>query len=199
MSNYYIVSDELYHHGILGQKWGVRRFQNPDGSLTDAGRKRYSKQVMDLERGTFEKPEHYFKREEKVLRNNPVYKAAIESVKEPVNDEDRIKCKRAEELLTKVYEGTNTKKDDKEAVKLGRDYQKRTNEWNEITDKVIRENFGKYYDIPVGKFSSVGGKLQRQVMLDLERKYYGDNYWAMYELMDTYINEFYPDEVVKKG
>lgn len=31
----------LEHHGILGQRWGVRRFQNPDGSLTKAGQKRY--------------------------------------------------------------------------------------------------------------------------------------------------------------
>ena len=33
---------ELRHHGIKGQKWGVRRFQNSDGSLTPAGAKRYS-------------------------------------------------------------------------------------------------------------------------------------------------------------
>lgn len=33
---------ELQHHGIKGQKWGVRRYRNRDGSLTPAGRKRYS-------------------------------------------------------------------------------------------------------------------------------------------------------------
>ena len=32
--------NELYHHGIKGQKWGIRRFQNPDGTRTAAGKKR---------------------------------------------------------------------------------------------------------------------------------------------------------------
>ena len=32
--------NELYHHGIKGMHWGVRRFQNPDGTLTDAGKRR---------------------------------------------------------------------------------------------------------------------------------------------------------------
>lgn len=36
------LSNELQHHGIKGQKWGVRRFQNTDGSLTAEGKKRYS-------------------------------------------------------------------------------------------------------------------------------------------------------------
>lgn len=35
----------LAHHGILGQKWGVRRYQNSDGTLTAAGKKRYGKMV----------------------------------------------------------------------------------------------------------------------------------------------------------
>lgn len=35
------ISDELYHHGIKGQRWGVRRFQNPDGTLTPEGKARY--------------------------------------------------------------------------------------------------------------------------------------------------------------
>lgn len=37
-----IRPDELYHHGVKGQKWGLRRFQNADGTLTSAGRQRYN-------------------------------------------------------------------------------------------------------------------------------------------------------------
>lgn len=45
MSTYVLCNSdtELYHHGILGQKWGVRRFQNADGTLTDQGKRRYEK------------------------------------------------------------------------------------------------------------------------------------------------------------
>lgn len=39
--NYMSSYDELYHHGIKGMRWGVRRFQNEDGTLTAQGRQRY--------------------------------------------------------------------------------------------------------------------------------------------------------------
>lgn len=43
------MQNELYHHGILGQRWGVRRFQNEDGSLTAEGRSRYGTIGKDAE------------------------------------------------------------------------------------------------------------------------------------------------------
>lgn len=45
MSNLY-----LQHHGIKGQKWGVRRYQNADGSLTEAGKKRYGYGDINVDR-----------------------------------------------------------------------------------------------------------------------------------------------------
>lgn len=53
--NDYLVTKELYHHGIKGQKWGIRRYQNEDGTLTEAGRKRITNHLGKIEPAYFTK------------------------------------------------------------------------------------------------------------------------------------------------
>ena len=50
-----LKDDELYHHGIKGQKWGVRRYQNPDGSLTAKGKQRQQKLTASDRKATIAK------------------------------------------------------------------------------------------------------------------------------------------------
>ena len=45
------VCENMYlaHHGIRGQRWGVRRYQNEDGTLTEAGKRRYRDDIQEIE------------------------------------------------------------------------------------------------------------------------------------------------------
>ena len=78
--------EELYHHGIKGQRWGVRRYQNPDGSLTAAGVRRYGT-VENFNRSVTKKGVIQYtkdKRKMKKLRQIREQKKAWEAEKERI-------------------------------------------------------------------------------------------------------------------
>lgn len=66
-TTYYIASPEdLHHHGIKGQRWGIRRFRNYDGSLTERGKARLEKKDAKWAKKNYEKIEKkVYKKSEK--------------------------------------------------------------------------------------------------------------------------------------
>lgn len=79
-------SNDLVHHGIKGQRWGIRRFQNEDGSLTKEGKERYGNDVTKVPGKVLRKQYGYMlktsnknykqieKEREEELKNDPVVK-----------------------------------------------------------------------------------------------------------------------------
>ena len=76
MSEYYITRspDYLEHHGILGMKWGVRRFQNADGSLTPEGRARYGDVLTKKQMQNYIREYNLRTGSKKTINKNTVFK-----------------------------------------------------------------------------------------------------------------------------
>lgn len=68
-----IDENALQHHGILGMKWGIRRYQNPDGSLTELGKKHYEKAQAAIDKFSSKKEKAIAKGDVEFARKNLDY------------------------------------------------------------------------------------------------------------------------------
>lgn len=139
------------HHGILGQKWGIRRYQNPDGTLTEAGKARMNEVSNSKIRSKLDTSAA-----RRVYKQNARYasSAAI------VNSKKSVKLQKKAE---KYAEGTE---ENKRLLKKSKEAAERSKQLSKISDAATK----KIRDIDEGKIKA--GRdfiVQRDLDIDITR------------------------------
>lgn len=157
----YQNTDELYHHGVLGMKWGIRRYQNKDGSLTNAGKKRYDKMSPDKLNKTLKKEVRKTRSKSgertgwsnKFIWNNTIGENSKQATTSYIKKMKQIDNKYNNEVkkLEKSYINKKISYDD--GIKKVEDiYDKRMNEYKNIgAAKVVGERYSKEAIKHIGK------------------------------------------------
>ena len=95
--------DYLVHHGIAGQKWGVRRFQNEDGTLTEEGKARYNDRP---ESETWKKSDAEHLSDEELRRRNNRLQAERQYKDLTTSQVEKERIQRRKDIINKVIIGT---------------------------------------------------------------------------------------------
>lgn len=156
--------DELRHWGIKGMKWGQRRFQNKDGTLTPAGVKRYNKEMEKL------------KAEQKILKNKQKTQAKIdklESLRKEIDEGNRQLSKKMSKERNDADENVtvkNTDKSNSKSIKKWSDEDLQTRidrlEKEKSYKKLMKETdtVSKGKDVVYGIVEKVGKDLLEQTL-----------------------------------
>lgn len=100
----------LEHHGILGMHWGIRRYQNPDGTLTDAGRRRLEKKDTKWAKKNYNKiTNNAYKQSKKEMRE---YTKELNKEISPLNKSGKLSMTYVNAYNQKLAELMNTKVSD---------------------------------------------------------------------------------------
>jgi hypothetical protein len=193
-----IVDGDLYHHGIIGMKWGRRRYQNKDGSLTAAGKKRYEAEAAKLK-----EREKMVKNREKVAAQQAKLdaKKANLDARERVLDADKIAAKEAKEQAKAARkEARAIAKAERQAKKASEAFK--TKSLKDMTDdeiitaiarKQLEDRYNQMYPTEVSK----GKRFMQRVINDVvvpSAIDVGKN--ALGKLGDNLIKKYIPDAPV---
>ena len=158
---------ELYHHGINGQRWGFRRFQNEDGSLTPEGELRYNQGKQKLARGKAaemyktKKFKADLKRKEEQRKIKDAAKVAKTAKKEQakLNAEDRVIRKKPKNMTDEEL------RNEVNRLAMELDYQKKS--WQVERGKKgpgVVDKMDEFFERPTGRIvANLGSNIIQQV------------------------------------
>lgn len=146
----YATYDELYHHGIKGQKWGQRRFQYEDGTLTEEGRRRYGSDARKIGKRNFQAQMKRYG-SSGFNKNSKVTKVGLKGQKELDESNEGKEYKEMINYLADMKkEAKRVTGSDDPLFELDKEFVKHINDTQDAYNKKAKEIANKYLDEMAG-------------------------------------------------